>query len=335
VGPLVHHGARAAPLHPRPRRLTTTPTRASTRPPLASVSLPNHPSLPATASTSTRAGILPTLTAAASSPHAPTPLCRSPPTNSIRPPETRNSGSRFSRTTFKNAAGFEEATFEGEAEFRSATFESEAQFGGATFEGAAWFDGTTFERARQFGPVLVGRQLSFEAATFKQRVQINAAAATLCAVSARFLAGVQLRLRWAQVVLDDADLAAPSILAGVPSFDELDEGKFPKIWRRLPPRRDRDGWPRLLSLRRADVAGLTVANADLGACRFVGAHNLDQLRVEGNANFGDTPNSWWWATRQTIAEEHHWRSNRRPPTGFQPGNRHTYLDLPPEAGHLR
>jgi len=58
------------------------------------------------------------------------------------------------------------------------------------------------------------------------------------------------------------------------------------------------------------VAGLTVANADLRACRFLGAHNLDKLRVEGDASFGYTPSPWRWTTRQTIAEEHHWWASR-------------------------
>jgi hypothetical protein len=126
---------------------------------------------------------------------------------------------------------------------------------------------------------------------------------------------VQLRLRWAQVVLDDADLAAPSILAGVAPFDGLDEDQFARGWRRLPPATGRDGRPRLLSVRRANVAGLTVANADLGACRFVGAHNLDKLRVEGYASLGYTPGPWRWTTRQTIAEEHHWRASRAGASG--------------------
>jgi hypothetical protein len=34
----------------------------------------------------------------------------------------------------------------------------------------------------------------------------------MCCRRTRFLGGAQLRVRWAQVVLDDADLAAPSIL---------------------------------------------------------------------------------------------------------------------------
>jgi hypothetical protein len=51
-------------------------------------------------------------------------------------------------------------------------------------------------------------------------------------------------------------------------------------WERLPPGPRQQRWrPRLLSIRRADVAGLRLADVDLRACRFAGAHNLDRLRI--------------------------------------------------------
>jgi hypothetical protein len=74
-------------------------------------------------------------------------------------------------------------------------------------------------------------------------------------------------------------------------------------------------------LRGVDVAGLTLSELDLTACLFQGAHHLDQLRIEGARPFADTPGAWrlylgrwratvWrrWLRRQTLAEEHHWRS---------------------------
>jgi hypothetical protein len=102
--------------------------------------------------------------------------------------------------------------------------------------------------------------------------------------------------------------------------DEFDEDRFAPGWRRqLPSMGRRAGRPRLLSLRRADVAGLTVANVDLRACRFLGAHNLDKLRIESEDSFHYTPHPGWtqagfWATRQTIAEEHHWRVHHDRPS---------------------
>ena len=231
-------------------------------------------------------------------------------------------GAWFDRATFASDGWFHGATFEGDAWLSSATFEGDARFGEATFKSGALFNGVTFEVARQFGPVLVRRQLSFEAATFKQRVDIDAATATLCARRTRFPAGVQLRLRWAQVVLDDADLAAPSILAGVPPFAELNEERFARAWRRLRwPVHIFEGRPRLLSVRRADLAGLTVSNIDMRACRFSGAHNLDKLRIEAEDTFGFPPASWRWTKRQVIAEEHHWRASHGERGWYRPPHR--------------
>jgi hypothetical protein len=109
------------------------------------------------------------------------------------------------------------------------------------------------------------------------------------------------------VVLDDADLAAPSILAGVPPFADLDEARFVRAWTRLSPPRDQRDRPRLLSVCRADIAGLTVSNIDLSACRFLGVQNLDKLRIEGQAVLARARGRR--SGRQTIAEEQHWRQH--------------------------
>jgi hypothetical protein len=79
---------------------------------------------------------------------------------------------------------------------------------------------------------------------------------------------------------------------------------------RLPPGPRQQRWrPRLLSVRRADVAGLQLADVDLRACRFAGVHNLDRLRIEGAPLFARTA-GWWRARRKTLAEEQHWRATR-------------------------
>jgi hypothetical protein len=232
-------------------------------------------------------------------------------------------GARFDRVTFHGDAGFHGATFQRGAWFERATFQRNAVFAGTTFHYAAWFGratfqrdarfgGAAFQRARQLGPMLVRKSLRLDQAVFHERAQIEASAAAVCCKRTRFLAGVQLRLRWAQVVLDDADLAAPSILADAPEFQGLEEGRWARAIERLRISRvhPRGSGPRLLSVRRADVAGLTVAGVDMHACRFAGAHHLDQLSIEEPA-FDYVPKGWW-AARHTIAEEHHWRALRRP-----------------------
>ena len=58
-----------------------------------------------------------------------------------------------------------------------------------------------------------------------------------------------------------------------------------------------------MSLHRADVAGLELANVDLAGCRFTGAHNLDKLRLEADVAFGLSPSRLGWERRQLVAEE--------------------------------
>jgi uncharacterized protein YjbI with pentapeptide repeats len=240
---------------------------------------------------------------------------------------------RFDGATFEGPARFDEATFRGTAWFPGATFEADTRFDRATFRGAAWFNmatfqadtwfdratfgalrfnGASFRRTQQLGPMLVLKGLVLDWAVFHERAQIEVAAAAVCCRRARFLAGVDLGVRWARVMLDEADLSAPSLLAGVPDpFPVLkEEGRWAQALerlKRLDQRGPEGSRPRLVSVRRADVAGLTVARMDLRACRFVGAHHLDQLRVE-ESDFPATPRGWRWTTRQVVAEEHHWRN---------------------------
>jgi uncharacterized protein YjbI with pentapeptide repeats len=188
----------------------------------------------------------------------------------------------FNGATFKGDALFDVATFEHDAQFQGATFEHNARFNGATVERDARFDRTTFEQAREIGPVLA-RQLVLDEAAFRERVQLDVVA------------------------------AAPAILAGAEPFTgrrlSTKEQDAVREWRLPIGSRAQQGWPRLLSLRRADVAGLRVANVDLQACRFVGAYNLDKLRIEGEPQLTRAP-GWWRTRRKTLAEEQHWRASR-------------------------
>jgi uncharacterized protein YjbI with pentapeptide repeats len=143
----------------------------------------------------------------------------------------------FAGATFTGEAWFSGVTFQGEAGFDGATFQGKAGFDGATFQGKAGFDGATFQRARQVGP-LVAEQLIIDRAVFSACVNIEATAAVLRATGAQFPAGMQIRLRWATVVLDDADLSTSTSLAvrSLP-FPGLNEPDAAHRWERLLSRR--------------------------------------------------------------------------------------------------
>jgi uncharacterized protein YjbI with pentapeptide repeats len=214
----------------------------------------------------------------------------------------------FGGATFQAGAGFARARFRGDAGFREATFHN-AWFGGATFHRAANFFGATFERAQRFGPVLAHRGLNLDVVQFAQPVRIEASTIGLCCRRARFPGGVQFRLRWADVVLDDTDIPAPSLLTGIPRLASeklaLAEQQIARDWEQEHGGHISEQ-PRLLSLQRANVAGLGLANVDLAGCRFSAAHNLDKLRLEADVAFMRVG----WEQRQVVAEECAWRAGQ-------------------------
>jgi hypothetical protein len=231
---------------------------------------------------------------------------------------TFNADAGFSRTTFNADAWFAGATFERRAWFGGVTFTNDAGFGGATFKRRAGFGGARFQQARQFGPVLAHRELVLDDVEFAQPVQIEVSSTGVCCRRALFAGGVQFRLRWACVVLDDTDLSAPSILAGIPrlSSEELArrEQQVARDWQQELAGEISER-PQLVSLRRTNVAGLGLSNVSAADCRFAGAHNLDKLRLESGISFATAPSpvSWGgrrWGGREVIAEERTWRADR-------------------------
>jgi hypothetical protein len=214
---------------------------------------------------------------------------------------------RFGRVTFGGAAFFSGATFGAIGAFGGAIFSADAGFGRATFWRAAVFSGAALERARQLGPFVVGERLVLDGCVFGERVTIEVAATVVSARATTFAAGVHVRVRWAEVALDDADFARPSTLSGA------------MTWRQKPDltaacvvdarRIELEPRPRLITLRGAHVAQLSLSDVDLRPCRFFGAHGLESLSIEASCIWPHTPPTHRYGNRETIAEEHHWRGS--------------------------
>jgi len=222
----------------------------------------------------------------------------------------------FNWATFQGSADFSGVTFQGDAEYRSATFQGNARFNDATFQGDAKFDGAMFGRANQFGPLLAHQRLNLDNVQFAQLVRIEASTISLCCRGGQFPGGVQFRLRWAGVVLEDTDIPAPSLLIGIPSLASKKlasaEQQIAADWKQQYAGQVSEE-PRLLSLQRTNVAGLGLANVDPAGCRFSGAHNLDELRLETDVAFKFSPAPVGWEQRQVVAEECTWRASRARP----------------------
>ena len=263
----------------------------------------------------------------------------------------------FNGATFDGDAKFRGAEFEGEAVLTSARFATEADFARATFGGDVRGYGARFEHGVDFsqatfrgsqvlfaahckgsflefrdaafhrtvtvGPVVVEDRALMDGATFHDALTLLLSAEALECVGTRFLGRTVMQLRWAEVALDGAEFARPSVVAAAGRLDtrirlDLDEsglaercrGPFPDNPDHTTPHRSAQ--PRVVSLRRADVEHLVLSGVDLRACRFTGAHHLDGLRLE-SVVLPRSPDGWRWTPRQTLAEEHEWRSKTLPP----------------------
>jgi uncharacterized protein YjbI with pentapeptide repeats len=138
---------------------------------------------------------------------------------------------QFGKATFQDA-GFGKATFQGTAGFRGATFQNAAWFAGVIVRHNARFVEVRFEQERQFGPLLVYGLLRLDGAHFMQLTLIEASSRGLSCQRTRFPAGVQFRLRGAEVVLDDVDLPNPSLLTGVDTLSNVRLARTSDGWSR-------------------------------------------------------------------------------------------------------
>jgi hypothetical protein len=127
--------------------------------------------------------------------------------------------------------------------------------------------------------------------------------------------GILIQARWADIVLERPEFGRSSVLAGVPRFPALDEDQAISH-AAAAGGAARTALPRVSSLRGCDVRNLVLADVDLRACQFLGAYNLEQLRIEGKAftsspkglRHGPWPLLWGWTHRRVLAEEHRWRA---------------------------
>jgi uncharacterized protein YjbI with pentapeptide repeats len=194
--------------------------------------------------------------------------------------------------SFKGWADFTGARFHARAGFAGARFEGRAMFKDAEFAGDASFVGARFCEARTFGPFDVAGRLELDRASFEAPVRIQAGARRVMLRRTQFLARTTLELSWAHVVLDDAEFAQPSVLAGPSGISApIGAGHGRETAR-----------PSIRSMRHANVGNLTLADVDLSTCRFAGAHRLDGLRLDGRIPFARKPKRTF-TRRRAIVEE--------------------------------
>lgn len=228
----------------------------------------------------------------------------------------------WGQATFADQAWFESATFY-TAQFIEVKFERDTSFSGASFAKKVEFDRSTVSGVAQFGPFVSGGPVTFTRAVFEVNPSLEVAAPSLALDYVKFNAGGSVQLRYADVTLEHATFGKPTTLMFAQKPFTVPVNSKSRRYLDDDAAQNKQATsarPRLLSVRNMDGDSLSIWGIDLSQCLFVGAHRLDQVRLEGVPSFGTTPRGWhfrlgwrplWrWSHRQTVIEEHHWRASQ-------------------------
>jgi hypothetical protein len=198
---------------------------------------------------------------------------------------------------FKGWADFEECRFVKGVGFGGAQFESRAMFDRASFRADSSFEGAVFERARTFGfaTMTFDATLRLDRAVFEAPLRLWVSGGQLSCEGTQFLGRTSMGLSKLELTLADAEFAQPSVIEGMIGAAALPDANAEDL------RRGQEAKPRLMSLVRANVGNLVLAEVDLRHCKFAGAHNLDKLRFEGVNDL--LPSKRWRTKRRVIREE--------------------------------
>jgi hypothetical protein len=147
------------------------------------------------------------------------------------------------------------------------------------------FQDVDFTDVESIGP-LAAEEIVLDGAKFARPVRIEVHASTVSCVGTQFNGGLVLRVSDAVIVATDATFGPRSSISTSLAFPGREGAS-----------------PRLVSLRGVDVSNLVLVDVDLSDCLFVGAHRLDQLRLEDRCRFASPPTGWRFARRQMLFEE--------------------------------
>ncbi|MEU5257212.1 pentapeptide repeat-containing protein [Streptomyces longwoodensis] len=225
---------------------------------------------------------------------------------------------QFMGAVIGSGASFAHARLDGDFDFTPAEIDGGVHLDWVQVGGNASFRKMKFERTSMFGPLACTGTLDLSEAVFTSAVTIEVAAAKLSCRRTHWASTAALRLRYAAVDLSDAVLEHPMSIAARsrPFTDDFAELAEPGL---TDPR------VHVQSLRGVDAMHLVLTDVNLSDCHFAGTIHLDQLRLEGRCAFAEAPlglrrHGWRlvrWTSRQTLAEEQHWRADRGPtPNGW-------------------
>jgi uncharacterized protein YjbI with pentapeptide repeats len=246
----------------------------------------------------------------------------------------------FDRTVFSGEASFQGCQYYDYTTFTESTFRASVDFDDTQFKTDLFLTQTRFESPVILGKLTSKQTVSLDQATFLAPAEMEIAATRLLCRKASFPGGIHMRIRSGTVDCSDAVFTGPSSIWGVQDLTfrvdlaaaDFVEGAGTALQEELmyalarEPAEQREGEPEregesealkeipvpanepwLVSLAGAEVANLTVSGMDLSLCRFYQAHNLDQIRLEGDLSFGGPPEKKLLTRRKLLSEERLYR----------------------------
>ncbi|QOV40192.1 pentapeptide repeat-containing protein [Streptomyces ferrugineus] len=216
----------------------------------------------------------------------------------------------------------------GPATFVDTVFAGETNFDRASFAGGCNLEKTRINPAPIFGPVVCEGPLNLTDAQITAPVVMDVSATEIWLIDATLQESVTLRARYAAIDLTRARLFYPcTITTDHAPSERPDESRLAlralvEVTSNQPVR----NWVHdsatisIVSLEGVDVSFLLLSDVNLVRCEFAGAHHLDQLRLEGYWNLGESPVldrrgifPFQPTRRLVIEEERKWRAlrNRR------------------------
>lgn len=176
-----------------------------------------------------------------------------------------------------------------------AWFPGRAWFTGVQVAGAASFAHANFSGPTTFRGVVADTKLSFVNARFAGPTSMSGLMATSIDLEGAWFA---LRLPISSAATKKLDLMAATFEDGA---EIGSTGAVSAVGTRFggPSKISNTA---VLSLAHSDVSNLVLTDVDLRDCSFLGAHRLDQLRLDGSIFFA-TPPGRWRTRRRLLADE--------------------------------
>jgi uncharacterized protein YjbI with pentapeptide repeats len=225
------------------------------------------------------------------------------------------SGVDFDGAWFAENASLQGVVFAGDASFRGTRFGEAADLAGTRF-GQVWFDGARFGPGVRLGPISCDTLITLSGTVLDEDATMDVEAPIVAGERLRLNRGARITVRGAEVSFEEAEFASSCLVVGA------------------GPHRSR-----LISLERANVGGLTIADVDVRACRFRRVNDLDLMRFGSGTAFEPVPPGMR-APREAIAEEHSWRrSNVTTNAAWMPASTSSdnfapSADIPLEANEI-